>query len=332
VNSASVRPLLRVGMNYKAAEATFIRGSFGEGYRFPTMAELFVSTAIGPVGIYPNKSLRPEYGWYAELGVKQGFKIGKNIMGFADVATYINQYQNMIEFNFGSFGQDKGASNFFGSGFSSQNVGNTRILGIDFSTALTGKLGKVPIQFMMGYTYIDPKSLNWNDTLYYINYKGEKILPNAGLLQTLGADFRTTKNHGIDYASTSSSDDNVLKYRNRHTFTLDGQVSPGKWDFGVSLQVRSWMENIDYAFISPLLRSPLNTSGNSPFNAIKEYRRQNDGKPTILVDSRISRRLMKNDILTISFVMKNLLNQTYDIRPAILGAPRNYALQMAFKF
>ena len=31
------RPLFRFGMNYQAAEYTFIRGSWGEGYRFPIL-------------------------------------------------------------------------------------------------------------------------------------------------------------------------------------------------------------------------------------------------------------------------------------------------------
>jgi hypothetical protein len=39
-----------------------------------------------------------------------------------------NQYQNMMEFTFGSFGGSTYIVSF-GAGFSSQNIGNTRILG-----------------------------------------------------------------------------------------------------------------------------------------------------------------------------------------------------------
>jgi outer membrane receptor protein involved in Fe transport len=31
-------PLFRIGMNYQAAEFTFIRASFGQGFRYPSIA------------------------------------------------------------------------------------------------------------------------------------------------------------------------------------------------------------------------------------------------------------------------------------------------------
>ena len=42
INSFSAgRPVFRTGLNYRLAEATYIRSSWGQGYRFPSMAELF---------------------------------------------------------------------------------------------------------------------------------------------------------------------------------------------------------------------------------------------------------------------------------------------------
>jgi hypothetical protein len=63
----------------KLHTATYIRGSFGQGFRYPSVAELFVTTALGPLGIYPNEKLKPEKGYSAELGIKQGFQFGKEI-------------------------------------------------------------------------------------------------------------------------------------------------------------------------------------------------------------------------------------------------------------
>ena len=57
INLAGKRPLLKLGFNYQLHTATFLRMSIGEGYRFPTMGELFVKTQIGPLAIYPNKKL-----------------------------------------------------------------------------------------------------------------------------------------------------------------------------------------------------------------------------------------------------------------------------------
>src|SRR5690606_12387206 len=95
-------PLFRFGFNYQAAEATYIRGSWGQGYRFPTIAEKFINTNVGVVGIYPNPELEPEKGWSAELGVKQGVKIGE-WLGYFDLSGFINQYQNMMELTLGPF-------------------------------------------------------------------------------------------------------------------------------------------------------------------------------------------------------------------------------------
>jgi outer membrane receptor protein involved in Fe transport len=113
--TTEAKPVVRIGVNYEAAKYTFIRASFGQGYRFPTIAEKFVRTDLGtvtypltptlsasiPVGIFPNNNLTSETGWSAELGIKQGVQIGE-WRGFVDVAGFINRYNNMMEFTFGA--------------------------------------------------------------------------------------------------------------------------------------------------------------------------------------------------------------------------------------
>ena len=51
------RPLFRVGMNYQAAEYTFIRGSWGEGYRFPNLAESLPTYLLEESTYFPIQNL-----------------------------------------------------------------------------------------------------------------------------------------------------------------------------------------------------------------------------------------------------------------------------------
>jgi outer membrane cobalamin receptor len=94
------RPLLRAGLNYQVAPYTFIRSSFGQGYRYPAIAEKYAATEAGALKVFPNEDLEPEYGWNAEIGLKQGFAF-RDVQGYLDVALFWSEYQNMIEFSFG---------------------------------------------------------------------------------------------------------------------------------------------------------------------------------------------------------------------------------------
>ena len=46
----------------------FLRASYGQGYRFPSIAEKYISTFVGGLNIFPNNNIQPEYGWSAEIG------------------------------------------------------------------------------------------------------------------------------------------------------------------------------------------------------------------------------------------------------------------------
>jgi outer membrane receptor protein involved in Fe transport len=68
-------PVLRAGVNFRAADYTFLRASFGQGYRYPSIAEKFAATTLGSVKIFPNSFVEPETGWSSEAGIKQGIKV-----------------------------------------------------------------------------------------------------------------------------------------------------------------------------------------------------------------------------------------------------------------
>jgi outer membrane receptor protein involved in Fe transport len=207
-NKREARPVFRFGANYQAAEFTYIRASFGQGYRFPTVAEKFISTQIGSglgsIPILQNPNLTSETGWSTEIGIKQGFRIS-NWNGFFDAAAFLMEYNNMMEFSF---------VNAQVIGFQSRNVGNTRISGFEVSVAGEGKIGEFKTGVLAGYTYTNP----------------------------VFKEFTTADSLG------SSADYNVLKYRFRHTAKVDVESTYKGFSIGVAMLYTSYMEAIDNVF------------------------------------------------------------------------------------
>lgn len=205
------RPVFRVGLNYQATEATFFRASWGQGYRYPTIAEKYIFTNAGGFFIQPSPDLGSETGWSAEFGIKQGYRFGA-FEGFFDASAFYMKYEDMIEFN------------WTGSGFQSLNIGGTNITGLELTLAGRGKLGSLPFQLLTGYVHIDPQF--------------DEFDPDA--------DFSTQAGRN---AIGSSSDDNILKYRFRDSFKFDGEIQFGKVRFGVESFYNSNMEAIDALFL-----------------------------------------------------------------------------------
>jgi iron complex outermembrane receptor protein len=157
--NSPVTPLGRIGINYQATEGTFIRGSFGQGFRYPSLSEKYTYTLRSGAQVFPNDSLKPENGWMAEVGIKQGVKISRWLAYF-DVSGFIMRYHDMIEFeaynNYPSYVQVVGIP------FQAQNIDNARIAGTEFSTVANGSIFGVPLTFLIGYTYTYPQNLSYN--------------------------------------------------------------------------------------------------------------------------------------------------------------------------
>lgn len=141
------RPVFRAGANYQVADYTYVRASWGQGYRFPTIAEKYISTGISGLSIFPNPNLTSETGYSAEIGIKQGVKFS-NWQGMLDLSAFTSEYFDMMEFTFDIYDA--------GIGFMSQNIGDTRISGAEISLLGNGKIGNIPTTLIAGYTYIDP--------------------------------------------------------------------------------------------------------------------------------------------------------------------------------
>ena len=133
------RPVFRGGVNYELIEGLNLRASYGQGFRFPTITEMFMKGDIGPINLYNNPNLLPESGWTSEMGVKKSFIFSK-WKGYIDLVGFVMEYNNMMEFTFGAWGPI--TDQLQGLGLRSMNVGKTRISGLEFTFNGEGSLGK----------------------------------------------------------------------------------------------------------------------------------------------------------------------------------------------
>jgi len=307
--SIPVYPIFRMGMHYKLTPATHLRASFGQGVRFPSIAERFVSTSVGGLTIFKNPNLKPEKGWSAELGFKQLVKLGSSWKGFFDVAAFINEYSNMTEFTFGIFKPDTmgnlqftnpNALNYLFNwvGFQAQNAEKARITGIEFSFNSQGKIGEVELTSLLGYTYMNPISLN-NDPTYRAKF--------------------------------SDASSNMLKYRFNHLAKADIQATFRKFSLGISFRYNSFMKNIDKIFENSV-EAVLSGGANGTIfilPGLKEYRKNNNSG-ALVFDTRFIYHITKE--MKLNLIVNNLFNAEYVSRPADLQAPRNFLLQLQYSF
>ena len=295
------KPIFRSGINIKHAEATYIRASYGEGIRFPSMVERFVTFNTGPVYIYPNEDLKPETGWNAEVGIKQGLQFG-DWRGFIDLAAFVMEYNDMMEFSFGKWGAvDHGIG---GLGFKSINIGNTQIEGLELSLGGEGKIGDVEINILGSYTYTSP----YIDDIHNIYNEYISVINGDSI------------SNPVSYYTTSIDTSGILKYRYEHLGKLDVNLQKNRLSLGFSLRYNSAMKNIDLIFNEPLFELSLGTK--TAWDRLNE--------DNTIIDARIGYDLSEDS--RISFNIDNILNREYLQRPASLGAPRTYSLLYKLKF
>lgn len=158
------RPIWRLGANAKVAPFTYLRASWGQGYRFPTIAEKFINTVFGGFQVVPNVSLRSETGWSAEIGMKQGVRWG-HWNGFLDLAVFWTEYQDMMEFTMVILPR-----------FQSQNVGNTIIQGIELTWAGQGTVFGKPMSMMAGLMHLRPRYADFTEQVRNSSSSEKNIL------------------------------------------------------------------------------------------------------------------------------------------------------------
>ncbi len=310
--------LVRAGINFRAMKATYFRASFGQGYRFPTIAEKFVATEVGPLKIFPNPVVNPEKGWSAEIGVKQGFK-ASSWLGYIDLCGFISEYKDFMEFTFGfhppypyHFGDPINGADFGKYlGFKTINITNARISGGEFSVIGQGKLFGLPTNLLAGITYIVPIDMN-------------KIALVDSLLMEIKEQTTIDPNYATKETIDSISKLKILDYRYQWTAKIEFDISYKQLSTGFSFRYNSFMDNIDPIFngTDPYIPFPV-IAGIIPY-------RQEHNKGDFVIDYRIS--LKVNKYVKLSLITKNLLNREYTERPALIEQPRNFSLQISAKF
>ena len=290
------KPVFRIGASYQLSPATFLRTSYGQGYRFPTIAEKFIFTYFGGVPISPNFNLTSETGWTAELGVRKGFQISE-FNAFLDVATFLSEYQNMMEFLF---------VDIFKTGFQSQNVGDTRIKGYEASITGRGELFGMETSMLVGYTYIDPKFQQFA-SIDSIKYGSEAFKKT----EAYKAYINSSVCHDL------STCHNILKYRYKHNLKLDVESKLRKGSLGVAVLYNSFMENIDEIFEALVVPG------------LRDFR-QNHKKGDLVLNIRGAWDVTEN--AKASLLVDNLFNREYSNRPGQLQPTRNLTVRLDFDF
>jgi outer membrane receptor for ferrienterochelin and colicins len=218
------KPVFRAGINKQVGKATFLRASYGEGFRFPSMAELFTVTSTGNISVFANPDLEPETSQNMEIGIKQGFqKKTKNyqIQSYVDVSIFRLNVQNLMEYTFYNWDPNGGLDGF---GFKSLNVNPAQINGFEIESGGDLKSGSHAFRWFLGYTFSLPKVKDENALIAGIN---------------------------LPYYLLSSDPTAFMKYRNRHIIRTDVEYHLKNIVFGVSYRYESGFENIDRAFTEP---------------------------------------------------------------------------------
>ena len=302
----ALKPIFRAGTNFKIHKATFLRASYGQGYRFPTITERFIKTGVGNFGVFPNPELKSETSWNAEFGIKQGFKIGP-VMSFFDIAGFWQEYQNTIEYMFGIWHPITSAETMSSSaGFKFLNTGRSRVKGIDASLAGTVAVGrKGDLTFLCGYTYIVPTTLT-PDYLYATDSLNRKFTYNTTSLD---------------------SSSKILKYRFLHNVKIDMEYTfAKKVSVGISAKYFSKIVNMD-AIIKDFEKLTQDIEYLQDIYYMDYFERNRHGN--WIFDARISYLL--KDKHRFAIIGSNILNKTYSLRPLKIEPPRTVMLQYTLK-
>lgn len=148
-----LQPLFRAGANYRLKDATFIRASFGQGYRYPSVAERHAATTLGAIRVVPNPTVRPESGWNTELGVKQGW-ITTKVDGLIDLALFYGQNSNMIEYIF-VMTRDPHTNELLPA-FRATNIEHSRVYGAEIEFILNNQWYRFKNTLTGGYVFMIP--------------------------------------------------------------------------------------------------------------------------------------------------------------------------------
>jgi outer membrane receptor protein involved in Fe transport len=165
----------RVGVAWTPIEGTILRGSYGWGFRAPSVAERYATASAGGLLTKPSPDLLAERSTSYELGVKQDLPLPLMV----DAAVFLNDYDNLVE---PRLDPADGKITFM-------NITHARITGFEAGvrTSLFNRL----LEGAVSYTYMYPRDVDSNAIL---KYRPRHLFYASGEVHildgTFAADFR----------------------------------------------------------------------------------------------------------------------------------------------
>ncbi len=314
INESS--PIFRAGLNYEVTKGSNFRASIGQAFRSPSIAERYTNTFASGLIIKPNPDLLVEKGFSAELGYRQGFLFGrkkKTFLGFVDVAGFMMDYNNMIEF--GVIPPETLNILDLNPTFSARNYSDARIAGVEATALFQLTLDKFRLDINGGVTYMKPVNLNPGEDSAQVDF-----------LNTIGPQDSafTTDAFGMLIAMMTpegepghrSDNPSVLKYRSNWLNRLSATVGYDRFSLTCNYRYKSEILAIDqFLFIA------------IPGSA--DWVRAHPGGYG-LVDFIFTTKV--NDHFTFSLNAKNAMNREWAVLPGIIGEQRSFAAQLKFTF
>ena len=317
-------PVFRAGMNIQASKSTNIRASWGQGYRIPSIAEKYIAQPFTTgVNIIPNDTLKNESGWSLEVGIQQGVQIKDWKLG-VDFAFFWQEYKNFIEYqvkvwpntysNGNQIFPDSLEYNYPSTTFKGQilgpravNVDNARIAGYEIGLMSSGKIGPVGLNINAGYSYNFPTKKDTST--------GSDHYSTAEFLRDL---FKFNGKR-VDAATAPR----LLSYRIRHLVRADMEVKYWKLYLGATFY---------YASTPEVVPSFYRTVAFAIFKdqyAVDKYLASH-GKGDFAMDLRAG--IKPNDKFSFGFIVKNVTNNLYALRPGRPEPLRSYTFQFRYTF
>ena len=310
----AAKPVFNAGASYELNRKNFVRFGFGQSFRVPSVAERFVKeeiTTLGsganaiPIFAGPNPYIKPEEGYTFELGYKKIFEQPKFRLEI-DAAIFYQYFNDMTEFVFASDNIDPADSSTYW-GFQMKNISKARIFGWETSINGTKNFKNVDVDFQFGYTYNYAANAEADPSLEnFFN-----VVKNSFKAYNL---YRPRQNVNIAPPELLES---ILRYRFRHTFKSDINITYNKVSFGTNIRYYGYLDAVDEIFAIAI-------------PGISDYRNSKNQKGDWIFDARVNYQF--TEAFSAGFIIKNLFNRDYQLRQAKPDAPRMFMLQARINF
>lgn len=302
-------PILRTGINFKASRSTFLRASWGQAYRLPSIGERFLQQEFtAGIFVFPNPTLKTEKAWSAEWGLMQAINISR-WKALLDLALFWQEYQNFVEYRAGFFlNKDEYGKPLFpdqGSwvlGLKPFNVDNARIVGYEVSLRADGRLGPVSLTLQGGYMY------HWPSNLDSLNTD-----------RSVKAVLRDAVHYMNKRITTDEEQNKILLFRSRHLVRGDLEAEYSNFSLGLSTYYTSLPEKAPALFIVAL---NIIDGGRNTFLQYMDRHRKGDW----IFDVRCGYQI--NEKLRLGFIVKNITNRVYALRPGRPEPLRHFTVQL----